>query len=118
MLKSLSNQHKLTFRLDTREDYLSRLRAHLDSTTAAGKAGPSPQPSPHPLRRRGSAASRMGRGRTANPVNRRRVSSHPVPLSIRWKEGESLACGLVVLTRCASQLSFPTVVVVGLSSSW
>ncbi len=65
--------------------------AHLDSTTAAGNDDPSPRPSPH----------RMGRGRTANPVNRRRVTSHPVPLSIPWREGESLARGLVVLTRYA-----------------
>src|SRR6266568_4156294 len=34
-------------------------RTHLDGTTATGKDGPSPQPSPH----------RMGRGRTANPMN-------------------------------------------------
>src|SRR6266699_5002066 len=75
----------------TETGHLCWWRAHLDRTTAAGKDGPSPQPSPH----------RMGRGRTANPVNRRRVTSHPVPLSIRWREGETLARGLVVLRRCA-----------------
>ncbi|SRR6266568_3815380 len=47
-----------------------------------------------------------GGGRTANPVNRRRVASHPGPVSIRWREGESLARGLVVLTRCAPYLKY------------
>src|SRR6266568_5786078 len=57
---------KLELEVSISASALNFCLAHLDRTTAAGKDGPSPQPSPH----------RMGRGRTDARSSSLRSKSH------------------------------------------